>query len=96
MPWEKGQSGNPSGSASVRPFMAALKRAILADDGKRIRKAAEALLDKAAEGEPWAIDMLANRTDGKPIQMTEISGPDGGPMQTGLMVRFVTGEKADD
>jgi len=61
-----------------RPFRDALRRAITQDDGKRIRQAAETLLDKASEGEAWAINMLADRTDGKPKQQTEVSGPNGG------------------
>lgn len=49
----------------ARHFLKNLERACLADNGKRIRAAAEALLDNAAAGEPWAIQMLADRCDGK-------------------------------
>ena len=45
-----------------------LRRAIAQDSGDRVRKAAEKLLDSAAQGEQWAIKELADRLDGKPMQ----------------------------
>jgi Family of unknown function (DUF5681) len=68
MPFQKGTSGNPSGRQRGKPFREALDRAIAQDDGKRIRKAIEKLLDLAAAGESWAIQMLADRLDGKAPQ----------------------------
>jgi hypothetical protein len=53
-----------------------LKRAIAQDDGVRLRKAAEKLLDKAAEGEPWAIKEIADRLDGKSQQNVTIERKD--------------------
>lgn len=64
MPFEE---GNTLGAKS-KLFDNALKRAIAQDDGKRIRAAAEQLLDKAAAGEPWAIKELRDTLDGKPTQ----------------------------
>jgi hypothetical protein len=61
MPFEP---GNSLGSKS-RWFDGALRRAIAQDDGKRLRRAAETLLTKAAKGEPWAIALLADRLDGR-------------------------------
>ena len=78
MPFEPGQSGNPAGTKMPKRFMAALDRAIAQDDSKRLRDAAEKLLTKAADGEPWAIGMLADRLDGKAAQA--ITGADGGPL----------------
>jgi len=46
----------------------ALRRAIVQDDGLRLRKAAEKLLDKAADGEAWAVKEIADRLDGKAAQ----------------------------
>lgn len=51
-----------------KQFDAALKRAIAQEDGKRLREAAEQLLDQAASGEAWAIRELADRLDGKTTQ----------------------------
>ena len=50
----------------------ALRRAIASDQGARVLRAAQRLLDKAANGEPWAIKELADRLDGKPQQESVI------------------------
>jgi hypothetical protein len=42
-----------------------LRRAIASDKGARVLKAAQKLLDEAANGQPWAIKELADRLDGK-------------------------------
>jgi hypothetical protein len=63
--WEKGQSGNPEGRRLEKPFLDNLKRAIVQDDAKRLRAAAEKLLDMAAEGVPWAMELLIEKLDGK-------------------------------
>lgn len=59
-----------------KPFMDALNRAIAADDGKRLRAAAEKLLDLSADGESWAIQFLADRTDGKVKERIDITSGD--------------------
>lgn len=59
-------------AAKSRLFDAALKRAIAQDDGEKLRKAAEKLLDLAAEGSPWAIGQLADRLDGKAAQSVTV------------------------
>jgi len=66
----KTSSGYPLGGTPPRKkrFLEALTRAVLADDGRRLRLAAESLLNQAAQGEPWAIQELANRLDGRPAQ----------------------------
>lgn len=74
MPWQPGQSGNPEGPVKAKRFYAALDRAIVQEDGKRLRTAAEKLLDLAAAGESWAMQMLADRLDGKPSQELQHSG----------------------
>lgn len=77
MPFEPGQSGNPAGSQKLKRFYNALDRAIVQDDSKRLRAAAEKLLDLAAAGESWATQMLADRLDGKPAQTIQGPGDDG-------------------
>lgn len=89
MPFEPGQSGNPAGSQKSRRFYAALDRAIAQDDSKRLRDAAEKLLDLAAAGESWAVKELADRLDGKPHQSTTIANEDGTSLLTGVTVNFV-------
>lgn len=66
-----GKAGAPIGNKNATKNKAwdeALRRAIVQDDGKRLRAAAEKLLDKAAEGEMFAIKELADRLDGKAAQ----------------------------
>jgi len=55
-----------------RLFGDTLRRAITQEDGKRLREAAEQLLTQAAAGEAWAINMLADRLDGKAPQSIDI------------------------
>ena len=64
-----------------RPFRDALRRAIAQDDGKRIRAAAERLLDLAAVGEAWAVKEMADRTDGKAAQAVTVAGDQNNPIK---------------
>ena len=73
--------GAPLGNqnaAKSRAFYGALSRAIAQDDGKRLRQAAESLLNLAADGEAWAVRELADRLDGKPTQT--IAGDQDNPL----------------
>ena len=87
--------GNQNAVKENRRWAEALNRAIAQDDGKRLRSAAENLLNQAAAGEPWAIREIADRLDGKPKQQIEASGPDGGPIEAGLTVTFVDSRVPD-
>jgi len=73
MPFQKGTSGNPLGRSIEKPFRDELRRAIAQDNRNRLRKCVEKLLDLAAEGEPWAIQMLADRLDGRADQAVTVS-----------------------
>jgi hypothetical protein len=55
-------------------FDAALKRALSAKGGAELlRQAADSLLVSAASGVPWALQMLADRLDGKAAQSVEVT-----------------------
>jgi hypothetical protein len=69
MAFEKGHKHG----AKSRLFDGALRRAIAQDDGERLRRAAEALLDEAAAGKPWALAQLADRLDGKADQTVNVN-----------------------
>lgn len=73
MPWKPGESGNPGGQWSEKPFVAALRRTLAQDDAGRLRRCAETLLEQAAAGEPWAVQMLADRLDGKAQQEVKVT-----------------------
>jgi hypothetical protein len=77
MPFQPGKSGNPEGSKDRAAFLRVLNRAIAQDDGKRLRDAVEKLLDLASGGEQWAVQMLADRLDGKPAQAVTIGNEAG-------------------
>ena len=83
MPFQPGQSGNPEGARihKQKRFFNALDRAIEQDDAKRLRNAAEKLLDLAEAGESWALQMLADRLDGKPAQQVQLSGDADAPLK---------------
>jgi hypothetical protein len=83
-----GQPGNKN-SAKPRRFIAALEKAIASDEGKRLRKCAEAVLDAAAAGEPWAVTELANRLDGKPAQQLIHTGDENSPIAFSEVLRKV-------
>lgn len=90
MPFEPGQSGNPSGHAPKKIWIAALNRAIAQDDGKKLRAAAEKLLELAADGDVSAIKELGDRLDGKAIQA--LVGADDGPLIV-QVVRYAQEDK---
>lgn len=66
-------NSNAAGSdqTAPKPFIDAITRACKQEDGKRLRAAAEQLLDLAAAGEAWAVKELADRMDGKPKQSVD-------------------------
>lgn len=74
-----GQIGNTNASKS-KPFWHAIDRAITQENGKRLRTAAEKLLDAAAAGEEWAIRELGDRLDGRPAQAVQLSGDADAPV----------------
>ena len=95
MAWEPGQSGNPEGARKHKIFYAALNRAITQEDGKRVRDAAEKLLDLAAAGEAWAIKELRDTLDGKPGQSIDLGSDPERPMLQKLVREVVRPDHKD-
>jgi hypothetical protein len=79
------QKGNQYGKKSL-VWQSTLNRAIAQDDGERLRKAAEKLLDLAAAGEQWAVKEIADRLDGKSSQRVEITGDAENPLSVAFSV----------
>ncbi len=59
-------------AAKAKEFLDKLRKASVQEDWKRVTQAAEKLLDCAAAGEPWAIQILADRLDGKAHQSSTV------------------------
>ena len=80
-----GQPGNKNATRGAE-WRQAIKRALAHRSGQTYRKGldevAQKFVEAAANGDAWAIKEIGNRIDGKPRQATEISGPDGKPIQT--------------
>ena len=58
-------------------FYNELRKALVQQDQINLRRIADKLVEKAIDGEPWAVKEIMDRVDGKAIQATEISGADG-------------------
>lgn len=73
-----GQPGNAN-AVKNRPITEVMRRALLANDGVKLRQLADAIIDRAiAESDRAATEVL-DRIEGKVPQA--ITGPDGGPLQ---------------
>jgi hypothetical protein len=80
MPFAKGKSGNPGGRARERAFTDMLRLALNEEDTqgvKKLRRIADKLVASAVAGNPFAIQQIADRLDGKPTQ--PIAGDDSFP-----------------
>ena len=83
--------GAPLGNKNAtknKPFLDALRKSI-AQNPQKLRNAADKVLNMAEEGEPWAVNFLADRTDGKAVQANTFEDADGNNVITSLEVRFV-------
>jgi hypothetical protein len=61
---------------------AALQEKSRVDQKDALQSIANKLIELASSGDLQAIKEIADRLDGKPKQQTELSGPDGGPVET--------------
>lgn len=58
----------------------AIRKALMAEDWKRLRAGAEKVADAYAAGEPWAVQFVADRMDGKAAQPLVGGGEDEPPI----------------
>jgi len=65
--------GNQNGVKN-RPWAEAINRALLAEDGKKLRALADKIIDRALEGDVAALKEVGDRVDGKAAQALEHSG----------------------
>jgi len=84
--FKKGQSGNPSGRPKTAPLTEAYKRilSLRFPGDKQKRTYAEVIamagIAKALKGNHHLIIEVTDRVEGKSVARTEISGPNGGPV----------------
>mgnify|MGYP003705080433 FL=1 len=74
------KGGAPKGNDNAKKgklFYNELRKALVQHDQLKLRQIADKLVEKATEGESWAVKEIIDRVDGKAIQATEISGADG-------------------
>ena len=72
----KGGQPNNTNAQKRGAFLRELTKE-LTQSPEALRKAIKRLLEQASKGEPWAIQMLADRLDGKPISGKLISDAEG-------------------
>lgn len=85
--------GNENSKKDNRLWRNTIQRAIAQGNPDRLRRIAEALLDKAADGDMAAIKELGDRLDGKTAQQIIVNGDeDGGPVRQAIEVTFVDGD----
>lgn len=81
-------------AAKAKVWTAAVERALSArsalDRKDALEACANALIDKAMEGDMTALKELGDRLEGKPAQAVSLSGPDGGEIPLSLAVKFVS------
>jgi len=77
-------------NARKKPFTEQMKRHLLANP-KKLEKIIERMVDDAVEGNLAAAKEIIDRVEGKAVQATEISGPDGAELVKGIGFMFIDG-----
>ena len=72
MAFEKGNKLG-KGNKGAKLIEEAIRRAIAQDNGERLRRGVEKLLDLVAAGELAALQVVADRVDGRPAQSVEMN-----------------------
>jgi hypothetical protein len=82
--WQPGECPNPAGrppnEGSITWWMRELLKELNGGGKPVAHTIARRTIAEAKKGKPWAVSELIDRTEGKPTQRTELSGPDGGPI----------------
>ena len=79
--------GNQNSIKSNRYFAETIKRMVIQSNGEMLRTIAQALINKASEGDLGAIREFADRVDGKAMQENKMVGDDNSPM----VLKIITG-----
>src|SRR3954468_21707087 len=68
--WQPGQSGNPGGKAKTKLFQQALRNVLSLSEAETI---ARVVVREAKKGDWTAVNIIADRLDGKPHQSVEVT-----------------------
>ena len=82
-----GQPGNNNATKN-KPFYDAMRRA-LTQNPHKMAAIIDKVLEKAAEGEAWAVKEVADRLDGKAVQANTFEDAEGNNVLNSIEVRFV-------
>lgn len=85
-----GQPGNKNATKN-KLWEDALRRALLAEDGKKLRTLADKLIERAENGDVQALKEVGDRIDGKPTQT--IAGDPDNPLGFEIIERVVVDPK---
>ena len=72
-----GKAGAPIGNingAKGKLVTDAIRKSIVQDKGKQLHAGVKKLMASFADGEPWAIEQVMNRLEGKPAQGVTLDG----------------------
>lgn len=83
-----GQPGNKNATKN-RPWAEAINRALLAEDGKKLRELADKLIARALEGDVAALKEIGDRADGKPAQQVQLQGDEDNPLVAKIVREIV-------
>jgi hypothetical protein len=79
-----GQIGNTNASSNIFMWGDAIRRILLANDGVKLREAAQSLVSQAITGDVPALKEIGDRLDGKVKQVLVHEGNEDAPMQINM------------
>lgn len=81
--------GNTNSNKNNRLWADTIRRVAVQSDGARLRRMAEALFDKAEEGDINAMREIGDRLDGKAAQTVVGAGENGEHLIKGITITLV-------
>lgn len=92
---QKGHTANPNGRPKKGYSITETFREMFQADPTKKQELMMAIFKKAMQGDASAMKLVWSYMDGSPLQGIELSGPEGGPVETSLNVTFESSSKED-